>query len=176
MPKLPATLSDQHKEFAKAMVLDGCNPGEAAVRAGFTRQNGYHLIANHQIQDEIECAKVLHKIEIEHEVIHTMREIMLDKKASASGRVAADRWLGEYAEIINILARSVSNLEGLDPGFLSLVNATLQECVARIDAEETENAAPVRGIEALLQPISAQAVPPPRNPHIIDAVPGIDPF
>lgn len=89
-----SVLTDIQSAFISHLVLDGCNPTEAARRAGYSHPNvrAYELLRKPHITQAIrrEQAKVLDG-DLANVALRTLRDVMDNANSPASARVAASR-------------------------------------------------------------------------------------
>ena len=87
-------LTEIQDAFISHLVLDGCNPTEAARRAGYSHPNvrAYELLRKPHVAEEIRKRQTrLLEGDLANVALRTLREVMEDQAAPASARVAASR-------------------------------------------------------------------------------------
>jgi hypothetical protein len=120
-----SALTEGQQAFVSYLVLEGCNPSEAARRAGYSHPNvrAYELLRKPHITQAIrrEQAKVLDG-DLANVALRTLRDVMDNANAPASARVAASRAVleacghfrrpeGQDLDEKEILAMSAQELE-----------------------------------------------------------------
>lgn len=91
---MTATLTDRQGQFVRCLVQEGCNPTEAARRAGFSnpRNSGYYLIRLPHITAAVRQERSrLFDGELANVAAETLRQVMTDPEAPAAARVSAAR-------------------------------------------------------------------------------------
>jgi len=92
--------TDNQAAFISALVLEGCNPTEAARRAGYAqpKQRAYELLRKPHIIDAIrqEQERLLSG-ELTNVAMATLRQIMENENCTPAARVAASRAVLEAA-------------------------------------------------------------------------------
>jgi hypothetical protein len=100
---IPATFTDKQQLFIDYVVVDGKARTEAARMAGFThpRQAAYDLTNSPKVVAKIRNERQkLYQTDLANAATATLKEIILDKKASSSSRIAGCRTVLEVCNLI----------------------------------------------------------------------------